>query len=416
MRLCYGTFGKVIKLCALKEKTQLDVHFALLFCLDPSNNARLELKKIDGSNAHRWLNCEVNVNPNMIKEIKKRKPEEVAAEFKDTVIDTILDPNELEGAYLAIREIIHQDDKIKPETEVDLVRHVSKADLLLKEEPASIYPSFFAGVLLYAVSIVPNREGETCISEITSFFIGAVKVKPSDKHYILPIYLVLDSSSSMLEDDRFRLALNFVPKIFSAMIDSATLSEQVRVEIITFDEGARVNLPLGGLNELEEWLINNKKHPIIPDCPRTFYGKAFEKLKSEIQLCVRQIKNTERKIYRPVVFFITDGRPNDEWAERELAFTQLTSKNFEYRPNIVCVGVGEVQREDIAEYGAGRYQSPTGFYITKNEKLVIVPKDGVLTSHALKAIVPVLVASIVHSFNDISNVSGSDEVIDIFKL
>ena len=242
----------------------------------------------------------------------------------------------------------------------------------------------------------------------------------NSKYALLPVYLVLDTSYSMKDEDgRFSAALSFLPKLLSAMTDSASLSDKIRVEVITFDKEARVDLALGGLNEIEEWIIHNKKNPIVPDGECTCYGKAFEKLASEIQIGVRQIQ-TERvgddnyKSYRPVVFFITDGEPNDEAFERNKSFERLTNKNFEYRPNIICVGVGEAKPDDLLEYGAGAYNSPTGSYITGNEKLVIVPRNCALPAKALGAIVPALVASIVQSITKASNMCETSGVSDIF--
>ena len=240
------------------------------------------------------------------------------------------------------------------------------------------------------------------------------------KYALLPVYLVLDTSYSMQDEDgRFGAALSFLPKLLSAMTGSASLSDKIRVEVITFDEEARVNLALGGLNEVEEWIIRNKRNPIIPEGDCTFYGKAFEKLASEIQVGVRQIQaekvgNDSYKAYRPVVFFITDGEPNDELSERNRAFERLTNSSFEYRPNIICVGVGEARHEDLAVYGAGAYSSPTGSYTTGNEKLVIVPRDGALPAQALGAIVPALVASIVQSFGNAANMSDVSGIPDLF--
>jgi hypothetical protein len=191
------------------------------------------------------------------------------------------------------------------------------------------------------------------------------------------------------------------------------------VEVITFDKEARVDLALSGRDEVEDWIVRNKKNPIIPDGDSTFYGKAFEKLASEIQVGVRQIQSEmigdeSYKAYRPVVFFITDGEPNDEQSVRNKAFASLTNQSFEYRPNIICVGVGDAKHEDLIAYGAGRYNSPTGTYITGNEKLVIVPRDGALPSQALGAIVPTLVASIVQSFGNATNFGDISGVPDLF--
>ena len=240
------------------------------------------------------------------------------------------------------------------------------------------------------------------------------------KYALLPVYLVLDTSYSMRDEDgRFNAALNFLPKLLSAMTASAALSDKIRVEVITFDKEARVDLALGGLNEVEDWIVRNKMNPIVPDGDCTCYGRAFEKLASEIKMGVRQIQSGKigddsYKAYRPVVFFITDGEPNDEALKRNKSFEKLTDRNFEYRPNIICVGVGDAKPEDLLEYGAGAYNSPTGSYITGNEKLVIVPRDGALPAQALGAIVPALVASIVQSIAKASGMGVTSGVPDIF--
>ena len=64
---------------------------------------------------------------------------------------------------------------------------------------------------------------------------------------------------------------------------------------ITFDKEARVDLALGGLNEVEEWIAHNKRNPIVPNGDSPFYGKAFEKLVSEIQVGIRQVSGDAAK-------------------------------------------------------------------------------------------------------------------------
>jgi uncharacterized protein YegL len=47
----------------------------------------------------------------------------------------------------------------------------------------------------------------------------------NSKYALLPVYLVLDTSYSMQDaDGRFNAALSFLPKLLSAMTDSASLS------------------------------------------------------------------------------------------------------------------------------------------------------------------------------------------------
>lgn len=241
---------------------------------------------------------------------------------------------------------------------------------------------------------------------------------------LLPAYLVLDTSISMTEDEAFESAFAFLPKLLAQMNKSAVVADKLRVEVITFDETAKVVFPLGTREELNNWLEEKKANPITPCGDWTFYGTAFDKLREEIEKGVQQIKSecyTEGSIsenykaYRPVVFFITDGIPNDDKAKRDKAFASLTEAGFKSRPNIVCVGVGKATLDDLREYGAGRYQSSTKTYITGNSKLVLVSKDGVSPAAALDVIIPALVQSIIASVNNTQTEDeGDDETEDPF--
>lgn len=237
---------------------------------------------------------------------------------------------------------------------------------------------------------------------------------------LLPAYLVLDTSVSMALDEAFESAFEFLPKLLAQMNKSAVVADKLRVEVITFDETAKVVFSLGTREELKDWLEEKKTRPITPCGNCTSYGVAFEKLREEIEQGVQQIRsesyNGENyKAYRPVVFFITDGLPNDDKEKRDKAFASLTEAGFKSRPNIVCVGVGKATLEALKEYSAGRYQSPTNAYITGNSKLVLVSKDGVSPAAALDIIIPALVQSIIASVgNTQAEDEGGDEMEDIF--
>jgi len=207
---------------------------------------------------------------------------------------------------------------------------------------------------------------------------------------LLPVYLVLDTSIAM-NDGAFISAFEFLPMLLNEMHKSALLTDILRVEVITFDEVAKVVFPLGTREELRNWLEEKQSKPIIPDGNWTKYGIAFKKLREEIEHGVQQIRSENYKAYRSIVFFITAGDPSDNKSSRDAAFMRLTDKSFKARPNIICVGVGDATVEKLKEYSAGRYQSPSSTYITGNSKLVLVAKDGVSSSDALAAIIPALV-------------------------
>jgi len=240
---------------------------------------------------------------------------------------------------------------------------------------------------------------------------------------LLPVYLVLDTSASMEDTDDgkiFSAAFDFLPRLLEEMYKSAVVNDKLRVEVITFDSTAEVVFPLGTREALKKWIDEKKANPIIPEGGSTNYGVAFEKLREEIEYGFQQIHKESYggesyDVFRPVVFFITDGLPNDSTEARNTAFKRLTDSGFKARPNIVCVGVGQATVDALKAYGAGRYKSQTGKYITGNSKFVLVAKDGVSPAAALSSIIPPLVLSIINSVGTIQSTNdANDDMSDPF--
>lgn len=235
---------------------------------------------------------------------------------------------------------------------------------------------------------------------------------------LLPVYLVLDTSASMTEDNAFEAAFEFVPRMLREMNKSSVIADMLRIEVITFDEKARVVFPLGSRDSLDSWYQEKKINPIQPDGSWTIYSQAFEKLREQIESGVQQITsevydNQNYQSNRPVVFFVTDGFPNgDTESALESTFSRLTDPDFKYRPNIVCIGVGKATADDLRRYGAGRYRTQSKQYETGNENLVLVAKDGVAPGAALAQIIPALVQSIVSATGS-AQVWDSDDTTEI---
>ena len=235
---------------------------------------------------------------------------------------------------------------------------------------------------------------------------------------LLPTYLVLDTSASMSPTygGAFPEAFNFLKVLLVEMNKSAVVADKLRVEVITFDEEANVVFPLGDRDQLRRWIEEKENNPIEPEGDWTRYSKAFAKIREEIENGVQQIRAEvfnngaqaeHYKTYRPVVFFITDGAPNDFEDERVKEFNKLTNETFESRPNIICVGVGNAKLDDLKDYGAGKYKKDK--YTVGNTNYVLVAKDGVMPAKALSSIIPALVASIVASVNTGTDNTGSDD-------
>jgi uncharacterized protein YegL len=211
------------------------------------------------------------------------------------------------------------------------------------------------------------------------------------KNALLPVYLVLDTSASMA--DKFDAAMNFLPALYDELVQSASLADKLRVEVITFDEKTAVCVPLSDMEQLVKYMKKLKAEPIVPDGGSTYYGEAFSRLREQIELDVQQLERDGYEVHRPVAFLITDGEPNDDASARDASYSKLTADSFNHRPNLICVGVGKATKESLKKYGASSYKY-NWKYTTGNEHVVLVPRDGVTPAKAVNDIIPVLIHSI----------------------
>jgi uncharacterized protein YegL len=70
----------------------------------------------------------------------------------------------------------------------------------------------------------------------------------------------------------------------------------------------------------------------------TSYGAAFTLLYDTIVEDVSRLKVTGDQVYRPAVFFLSDGRPNDKkWRE---TYQRIIDPGWSLRPNILAFGFG----------------------------------------------------------------------------
>lgn len=240
---------------------------------------------------------------------------------------------------------------------------------------------------------------------------------------LLPIYLVLDSSASM-NGEPFKAAFAFVPKLLEAMALNPVVGDKVRLEVITFDSNARVVATLSDKEDLKRWYDSNRN--LQAEGNSTNYTNVFTLLNQEIKkgvdlLTSEKIEGVFYRVYRPTVFFITDGDPvGDNYATISDAYNQLTSEDFvdskgrKIRPNIFVVGVGEATREKLEKYGASRYKRSEYTVGNADAVLVRTMRDGVdfTPSSVLENLIPNLISSIISSVNTTNTGNNKDDLED----
>ncbi|MFI9558389.1 protein kinase domain-containing protein [Nonomuraea endophytica] len=170
--------------------------------------------------------------------------------------------------------------------------------------------------------------------------------------HVLPFYFVCDESASMIGEP-----LDAVNAGLEALrLEMARAPAATRLCVIGFSGTAEVLLPMADLGVLD----------VLPQLRArggTRYGPAMELLRATIERDVFLIKAGGGTVYRPTVFFLSDGRPNDEsWTT---PYRDLLSPAFSARPNVIAFGVGECNAETIrqvATHGAflGDHTRPVG--------------------------------------------------------
>lgn len=157
------------------------------------------------------------------------------------------------------------------------------------------------------------------------------------KQQVLPFYLVCDESHSMAGEgiDAINDAL---PDLHAEISTNPMVADKTRFSIIGFASDAQVLLPLSDLSDIEEM-------PAAQARGGTSFAPAFQLLERQIASDVQMLKGDGHKVYRPVVFFMSDGNPLDAEEDWHSAHRSLVESRT--HPKIVAFGVGEDIDADI---------------------------------------------------------------------
>lgn len=212
----------------------------------------------------------------------------------------------------------------------------------------------------------------------------------------LPVFLVIDTSYSMADEQPgtgerlIDIANQLVPMIVEKCKKHPTLDQKLRLSLIKFSSGASVVIPLGEADSFKSSI------PQLHPEANTDFGAAFELLYNELNSAVQALKAPQIGVYRPTVFFITDGYDNGDTARRDQAWQALVDPNFHYHPNFFTFGVAQANPAELAQFRSGK-------------GLVAVAKDPTKAVDGLSEIMGALVRSIVSSSVG-ENPTGSPEL------
>ncbi|MGW4563036.1 vWA domain-containing protein [Streptomyces sp. NPDC004561] len=197
---------------------------------------------------------------------------------------------------------------------------------------------------------------------------------------ILPFYMVCDESGSMAGGgvDAINSAL---PDLHQEISTNPSVADKTRFALIGFSTQASVLQPLADLSELTQL-------PSLSAGGVTSFGAAFRLLKNTIERDVAELKADGHDVYRPVVFFLSDGIPTDEGWRTDLK--ELNS--FRYAPKIIAFGISDAERSTITEVA--------------NFKAFIQQDDSISPAMAIREFASSLTRSIVSSATSMAAQGG----------
>lgn len=155
---------------------------------------------------------------------------------------------------------------------------------------------------------------------------------------VLPFYLVCDESGSM-DGEPIDAMNEALPDLHQEIAHTPVVADKTQFGIIGFSEDAEILLKLSDLSQV-------KQMPVLSAKTATNFAAAFRCVKEQIELDVDRLKQQGDRIYRPVVFFLTDGYPNTEDWKND--WEALTSEKFKYHPKIVAFGFGQANEPTIS--------------------------------------------------------------------
>lgn len=149
---------------------------------------------------------------------------------------------------------------------------------------------------------------------------------------VMPFYLTCDVSCSMTND---MPALNdSLQRLKRAILADPATNDVAYISITTFSDIGKVVMPLGQMSE--------QHVPTLSPEGGTNYGAAFRTLAQAITQDTADLKARGLKVFRPCVFFLSDGEPLDhDWHQTfvsTLCYDPITKAGMKSHPIFVPFG------------------------------------------------------------------------------
>ncbi len=129
-----------------------------------------------------------------------------------------------------------------------------------------------------------------------------MQVEASDRR--LPVYLLLDTSFSM-EGEPITAVEQGVKLLVEDLQSDPMALETAWLSVITFDSDAKQVVPLTEIGDFQM--------PPLRANGMTSLGAALKLLMDRVDKEVRKQTSNQKGDWKPLIFLMTDGEPNDKW-------------------------------------------------------------------------------------------------------
>jgi uncharacterized protein YegL len=210
---------------------------------------------------------------------------------------------------------------------------------------------------------------------------------------VMPFYVLCDVSGSMAPD-MGELAKG-LSELHRGLLDEPVINDLVMISVIAFNDSARTVVPLSAPEDITM--------PALPAAiGLTNYSAAFREYHRAFEADRVRLKAEGRRVYRPCVYFLTDGEPTDQnYLQTFQAY--LTHQRNPAYPYICVLGFRDAEQttlRSLAHADAGGPHKRGRWFIGG---------PGQSVSQTLAAMVGVIGKSILQSAQSAG--SGTPEVI-----
>ena len=153
---------------------------------------------------------------------------------------------------------------------------------------------------------------------------------------LLVFYIVCDESGSMGPNGGVDTINRSLPELHQTLAEDPLVIDKTRISIIAFSNDADITLPLTQAAEVDAL-------PGVTAGGGTNYGAAFSTLEAAITSDVDALKADGYRVYRPCVFFMSDGQPTDKrWEDQYESLMR-----HPYCPHILAFGVEQAKPDTL---------------------------------------------------------------------